>query len=65
MDWNPIFILLGVISFWFVIFVLALLFFGRSLRVPTESELEQAEEHGPTQDASTGAEETVRTSAAH
>ncbi len=65
MDWTPIYILLGVISFWLVIFVLSLTFFRRSLRVPTESELELAAEHTHTLDASTGAEEGVRTSAVH
>lgn len=65
MDLTPIFLLLGVIFFWFVVFVLSLLFFRRSLRVPTESELEQAEEHKRPQDASTGVEESVRPSAAH
>lgn len=63
MDFTPILLLLGVVLFWFVVFISSLLFFRRSLRVPTEGELELAQEHAHT--ASTGVEESVRPSVAH
>lgn len=45
MDFTPIYLLLTVVFFWFVVFVASLLFFKRALGVPTEAELEQAAEH--------------------
>jgi ABC-type sugar transport system permease subunit len=65
MDLTPILLLLGVVFFWFVVFVFSLLFFKSSLRAPTEAELELAEEHKHAHDASTALDESVRPSVAH
>jgi hypothetical protein len=38
-------LLLGIVLFWFVVFLFSLFFFKSALRVPTEAEIELAEEH--------------------
>ncbi len=38
-------LLLGIVFFWFVVFLFSLIFFRRALRVPTETEIELAAEH--------------------
>lgn len=38
-------LLLGIVLFWFAVFVFSVVFFRRALRVPTEAEIELAAEH--------------------
>lgn len=64
MDFTPI-ILFTVVVFWFIVFVFSLLFFKSALRVPTEAELELAEEHEHSHDASPAVEKRMRPSVAH
>lgn len=64
MDFTPI-ILSAVVVFWFIVFVFSLLFFKRALRVPTEAELELAEEHKHAHEASPAVEKSARPSVAH
>jgi hypothetical protein len=54
-----------VVLFWFVVFVFSILFFRSALRVPTEAELELAEEHKHSSSTPTAVEENVRPSVAH
>lgn len=65
MDLSPVLLLLGVVLFWFVVFVFSILFFRSALRVPTEAELELAEEHKHSSSTPTAVEENVRPSVAH
>ncbi|HEX8033078.1 MAG TPA: hypothetical protein VF510_04490 [Ktedonobacterales bacterium] len=65
MDLSPVLLLLGVVLFWFVVFVFSILFFRSALRVPTEAELELAEEHAHSPNAPATVEESVRPSVAH
>ncbi len=53
-------VLFSVVIFWFAVFLFSLLFFKKALRVPTEAEIELAEEHSHSHDASTGVEESAR-----
>ncbi len=53
-------LLLGIVLFWLVVFAFSVLFFRSALRVPTEAEIELAEGHAHSHDASTGVEESVR-----
>ena len=64
MDFTPVLLLLGVVLFWFVVFVFSIVFFRRALRVPTEAELELAEEHKHSPNAPTAVEQSVRPSVA-
>jgi hypothetical protein len=45
MDFWPVLPIVLVISFWAIIFVLCFLTFTRMLRLPTEAEIEAAQEH--------------------
>ncbi|MGZ3639211.1 MAG: hypothetical protein ACXVCO_00230 [Ktedonobacterales bacterium] len=64
MDFTPVLLLLGVVLFWFVVFVFSFVFFKSALRVPTEAELELAEEHKHSPNAPAAVEETARASVA-
>jgi hypothetical protein len=57
-------VLLTVVLFWFIVFIFSLLFFKRALSVPTEAELELAEEQKHSHNAP-AADEKVRPSVAH
>ncbi len=56
MDLTPVLPIVLVVVFWVLVGILAVWFFGRTLRLPTESEIEAEREHA---EAHTGAAPTT------